>query len=142
MKILNEEGLKKLAQELASQAKPEDVFCLEGELGAGKTTFAKHFIQHLCGKDLEVTSPTFGIVHCYNSKAAIWHFDLYRLKDKNELYEIGIEDAFLNAISLIEWPDVAKDLIDYSKTITVKISFAESAEQRIVEVLKSMPFKV
>lgn len=91
---------------LAGLARPGDVFALWGDLGAGKTTFARGFISALLPKEEPVPSPTFTLVQSYpSSRGDIWHFDLYRLKLAEEAYELGIEDAFIAGISLIEWPE-------------------------------------
>ena len=82
------------------------MIALKGELGAGKTSFARAFIRARGGDDDEVPSPTFTLVQIYELPGAtIWHFDLYRLRDPEEAWELGIEDAFRDGISLIEWPE-------------------------------------
>lgn len=95
---------------LAGIARPGDVLALWGDLGAGKTTFARGFIAALVPGAETVPSPTFTLVQTYPAMIAggpvdIWHFDLYRLKHAEEAYEVGIEEAFASGISLIEWPD-------------------------------------
>ena len=96
-----------LAQHLAPHVAPGDVVGLCGALGSGKTAFARAFIRARLGRPAEeVPSPTFTLVQLYEHAAgAIWHFDLYRLDGPEDAYELGIEDAFSNAISLIEWPE-------------------------------------
>ena len=94
-----------LAGQLAELAEAGDIIGLGGELGAGKTTFARGFIRTRLG-DVEVPSPTFTLVQIYeNGGAPVWHFDLYRLESSEEIYELGIEEAFDRAICLIEWPE-------------------------------------
>ncbi len=94
-----------LAARLAALAVAGDIIGLAGELGAGKTTFARAFIRARLG-ETEVPSPTFTLVQTYeNGGAPIWHFDLYRLQNSEEVFELGIEEAFETAISLIEWPE-------------------------------------
>ena len=105
----NETATERLAARLAirmnSGGRPGDVIALEGDLGAGKTTFARAFIRALAGDDIEVPSPTFTLVQSYDTPAGpVFHFDLYRLAAPEEAWEIGIEDAFAEGISLIEWP--------------------------------------
>jgi ATPase, YjeE family len=100
---------EQLAATLAGLARVGDVFALEGDLGAGKTVFARAFIRARGCADAEVPSPTFTLVQVYAPAAVgacpIHHFDLYRLEAPEEAYELDIEDAFASAISLIEWPD-------------------------------------
>ena len=95
-----------LAAELARRARRGDVIGLSGPLGSGKTTFARAFIGSRIGAG-EVPSPTFTLVEIYQSLTgpALWHFDLYRLERPEDAYELGIEDAFAEGISLIEWPE-------------------------------------
>lgn len=95
-----------LAAKIAASAQNGDVFLLSGTLGAGKSVFARAFVQTLCGQDTDVPSPTFTLVQTYESgKGPLWHFDLYRLKDPDEIYEIGWEDAMADGIALVEWPE-------------------------------------
>ena len=93
------------AGKLAALCQPGDVLCLFGDLGAGKTTFARGFLRALGVVD-EIPSPTFNLLLTYDTAAGtIWHFDLYRLNEPNEIIELGFEDAMADGISLIEWPD-------------------------------------
>ena len=97
-----------LGAALAGRLKAGDVVALRGDLGAGKTELARGLIRALFGTDTEVPSPTFTLVQTYEDEsvpAPLWHFDLYRLEDPEEAFELGIEDAFAEAISLIEWPE-------------------------------------
>lgn len=95
----------RLARRLARVAAPGDVIALEGDLGAGKTAFARAFISAATGAETEVPSPTFTLVQTYETRIGpVWHFDLYRLSAPEEAHELGIEEAFSDAISLIEWP--------------------------------------
>ncbi|MFN3700674.1 MAG: tRNA (adenosine(37)-N6)-threonylcarbamoyltransferase complex ATPase subunit type 1 TsaE [Alphaproteobacteria bacterium] len=103
-----------LARRLAPSLRNGDILCLSGTLGMGKSVFARALIRHLCGDDtLEVPSPTFTLVqhyeiahpHTETGAAQLWHFDLYRLKDPEEIYELGWEDALYDGISLVEWPE-------------------------------------
>lgn len=97
---------QELAANLARVCKPGDVIALCGDLGAGKTEFARAFIRALTDADEDVPSPTFTLVQTYETESVeIWHFDLYRLEHAEEAFELGIEDAFQDAISLIEWPE-------------------------------------
>ncbi len=100
------QSTQKIAQAIARLAMPKDVILLEGDLGAGKTEFARAFIRALTYDEMVVPSPTFTLVEIYEASiGAIWHFDLYRLKSEEEIWDLGIEEAFAQGISLIEWPE-------------------------------------
>jgi tRNA threonylcarbamoyladenosine biosynthesis protein TsaE len=95
---------------LAGLSRRRDILALWGDLGAGKTTFARGFIAALSPETGEVPSPTFTLVQTYPARIGtdeveIWHFDLYRLKQPQEAYELAIEEAFATGIALIEWPE-------------------------------------
>ncbi|MGE5146627.1 MAG: tRNA (adenosine(37)-N6)-threonylcarbamoyltransferase complex ATPase subunit type 1 TsaE [Candidatus Eiseniibacteriota bacterium] len=97
---------ERLAARLASIARVGDVIGLSGELGAGKTAFARAFIRSLTAPEEEVPSPTFTLVQVYEGATGpIYHFDLYRVRSAAEAWELGVEEAFASGISLIEWPD-------------------------------------
>ena len=95
-----------LAVRIARAAAPGDVIALLGDLGTGKTVFARAFIRAHCGDDEEVPSPTFTLLQTYDADTlTIYHFDLYRLNHADEALELGIEEAFADGISLIEWAE-------------------------------------
>ena len=95
-----------LGGRLAQLVKRGDIIVLEGPLGSGKTVLARGFIQALCGKKTVVPSPTFTLVQIYDTpKFPLWHCDLYRLENEDDVLEIGLEEAFADAVTLIEWPD-------------------------------------
>lgn len=90
---------------LARWARKGDVFALFGTLGMGKSVLARAFVQELTGA-AEVPSPTFTLVQSYEAPDfEIYHFDLYRLKSPEEIFEIGVEEALYEGVSLIEWPE-------------------------------------
>lgn len=83
-----------------------DVVCLQGELGAGKTTLARGVIEAWTGEADEAPSPTYTLVQTYlGGRGELWHCDLYRLKHPEEAWELGLEEAFVAAACLIEWPE-------------------------------------
>ena len=127
------EQTKNFAISLAKQAKKGSVILLKGDLGSGKTTFAQFFIYEICGTKDIVTSPTFNLVHQYKSaNFDLWHFDLYRLKNAEEVYELGLEDALKYGVSLIEWPELIEDALKVRNKVT--INFQNSSGNRVAEV--------
>lgn len=99
------EATEALARRLAPLLRAGDVVALDGDLGTGKTAFARALIRCLDDADTEVPSPTFTLVQSYDlPDFEIWHFDLYRLDAPQDALELGIDDAFAGAVSLIEWP--------------------------------------
>lgn len=95
-----------LARHMAPLLGPGDVILLEGEIGAGKSHFARCLIRSLLTHPEDIPSPTFTLVQTYDTpESEIWHADLYRLADVNEVDELGLLDAFDTAICLVEWPD-------------------------------------
>ena len=101
----SEDETIKLATQLARLAKAGDTFALYGTLGMGKSVFARGFIQSLT-KAEEVPSPTFTLVQSYEApNFEIYHFDLYRLKSPDEIFELGMEEALYEGVCLIEWPE-------------------------------------
>ncbi len=119
-----------LAARLAAVARQGDLFALRGDLGAGKTTFARAFIRARGAEDEEVPSPTFTLVQIYQAGAtAIWHFDLYRLAAGDEAWELGIEEAFASGISLIEWPERLGPLLP-QRRLEVFLDFGDRPQAR------------
>lgn len=100
----------------------DPILLLKGNLGAGKTTFTQFLLKNLGSKD-EVNSPTYSIVNEYDtSKGKIYHFDLYRLKNIDEVYDIGIEEYLDNAfMCIIEWPEVYEEELYGLKYHTMSI---------------------
>lgn len=95
-----------LAGQIAPRLRRGDVILLDGPIGAGKSAFCRALIRARLGRMEDVPSPTFTLVQTYNDAAGdIWHCDLYRLTHPDEVFELGLDDAFADAICLIEWPD-------------------------------------
>lgn len=99
-----EESLK-LAADFAKTLKPGDVVLLDGDLGAGKTVFAKGIVNYFSDGKINAISPTFVIQNIYNTTPPIYHYDLYRISDESELSAIGAEEFMYskNGITLVEW---------------------------------------
>jgi len=107
----SEQETKIIAKNLSQLLKNKDVVLLYGDVGLGKTVFLRALIRELYGKpELEVTSPTFNLVNVYDQMMPhIWHFDLYRIKYEDELYELGWNEALSDNITLVEWAEKLKD---------------------------------
>lgn len=107
--LADAEATTHLAALIAPVLRPGDVILLAGPIGAGKTHFARSLIQNrlaAAGRMEDVPSPTFTLIQTYEAAGVeIWHADLYRLTDADEAAELGLEEAFSQAICLIEWPD-------------------------------------
>ena len=97
---------------LAARLSAGDTVLLQGDLGTGKTTLARAVIAQLCGVE-DAPSPTYTLIQTYDTAAGeeLWHADLYRIEDPSELDELGLDDAFEEAICLIEWPDRLGDAV-------------------------------
>ena len=107
----SENDTKKIAFKMASMLKKGDLIVLCGDLGSGKTKFTEGFLTYF-GLEDEISSPTFTIVNEYKTtKFPIFHFDVYRLSDVSEFYEIGGEEYFENGICLIEWGELISDAL-------------------------------
>ena len=133
----DEAATEALAARLAAVARSRDVIALRGDLGAGKTVFARAFIRARTRPDEEVPSPTFTLVQVYEpagrADAAIWHFDLFRLATAEDALELGIEDAFGAAISLIEWPERLGEMLPASR-LDVTLASGPTADSRRVRI--------
>lgn len=124
-----------LAKELAPLLRGGDLLALEGDLGAGKSAFARALIRaYLDAPETEVPSPTFTIMQSYKvedsleKKADIWHLDLYRLSDPDELYELGLEDTRDNSVMVVEWPD-RLDKTWREAALTLKFEILPAADE-------------
>lgn len=104
-KLENEAATVKFGQALAGISKKGDFYALFGTLGVGKSVLSRAFVQELCG-NIEVPSPTFTLVQSYEApEFEIYHFDLYRIKSPEEIFEIGVEEAMYDGVCLVEWPE-------------------------------------
>jgi tRNA threonylcarbamoyladenosine biosynthesis protein TsaE len=112
IELPDEAATAALATRLARLVRRGDVIALKGELGTGKTSFARAFIRSRAGDDEIVPSPTFTLVQVYElPDLSIWHVDGYRLRQPEEAWELGLEDAFRDGVSLIEWPERLGSLV-------------------------------
>lgn len=117
------------AREFAKTLRAPVCVALHGDLGMGKSEIARTIIQTLRGADTVVPSPTFTIVQNYDG---ISHFDLYRINDASELTEIGLPYAIANDITLIEWPDIATDILP-NDTIHIYLTEHGSGRRLVVK---------
>ena len=102
----DQQSTEVFGQTLAVHLRAGDMILLSGEIGAGKSTFARAMIRQLQGADIDVPSPTFTLVQTYDDgPVPIWHADLYRLSHAEDVIELGLLDAADTAIVLIEWPE-------------------------------------
>lgn len=128
--LVDEAATRALGARLARCARPGDVILLFGTLGTGKSTLARAFVRALTSEDEEVPSPTFTLVQAYEAEPAdIWHFDLYRLDKPEDSFELGMEDAFADGISLIEWPERLGSLIP-RRRLEIALSAGENQTAR------------
>ncbi len=128
IKIDNIDNIRSAAQEFVAAIDQNTVFAFYGKMGAGKTTFIKAVCEELGVSDV-ITSPTFAIVNEYRSDTSdelIYHFDFYRIKKLDEVYDMGYEDYFYSgALCFIEWPELIEDLLPSD---AVKVSIREEED--------------
>ncbi|MCM8772648.1 MAG: tRNA (adenosine(37)-N6)-threonylcarbamoyltransferase complex ATPase subunit type 1 TsaE [candidate division WOR-3 bacterium] len=124
----------KLGKKIANYLKKGDIIGLVGELGSGKTTIIKGIVKHF--SECEVSSPSFVIVNEYEGKIPVFHFDLYRIENFDEIVDIGWNDYIDKGIILIEWAEKIKKNLP-KKTIWIKINIIGKNKRKIeIENLK------
>jgi len=129
--LVDADATARLGQWFAARLQAGDCLLLEGQIGAGKSHFARAFIQARLGRAEDVPSPTFTLVQSYQADVEIWHADLYRLSHPDEVLELGLEEAFDSAICLIEWPDRLGSLLPKG---AMRLRFALEGEGRQVAI--------
>ncbi len=134
IKIQSLEQIREAARHFIEAMGDRTVFAFYGKMGAGKTTFIKAVCEELGVTDM-VTSPTFAIVNEYRSDTTgelIYHFDFYRIKKLEEVYDMGYEDYFYcGALCFIEWPELIEELLP-GDTVKVIIEEEEGGERHII----------
>ena len=123
---------KAIALRIRENLQNGDVILLKGEIGAGKSHFARSLIQAAMDKVEDVPSPTFTLVQTYDTLVgSIWHADLYRLSDQSEVFELGLIDAFGNDIVLIEWPD-RLGYLEPQNALTIELVILENDKREVI----------
>lgn len=111
VKLQGQKSAEAFGARLAPLLEPSDIVRLEGPLGAGKTTLARGVIKAVSGAE-ETPSPTYTLVETYETeRLSLWHFDLYRLENAKDVWELGLEEALDYGVSLIEWPERIEALL-------------------------------
>lgn len=134
--------LNNFSKKLAKQTEFGDIFFLKGDLGVGKTTFARSFINSLCDRyqvkrPENIKSPSYPIMINYPLLTnEIYHYDFYRLTNKNELSEIGLFEELEKNILIIEWPDIILNNFDLSKYYLLQFEFVDY-NKRLIKILHS-----
>jgi tRNA threonylcarbamoyladenosine biosynthesis protein TsaE len=129
MRLAGESATRELGSRLAAQLRRGDVVTLSGPLGVGKTALVRAVIAAL-GHPGEVPSPTFAIVQPYEElDPPVWHVDLYRLEDKGELDELGL-DSVRDAVLLVEWPERVGET-SWPEALRLRLDFAEDGARRL-----------
>lgn len=128
-----------MAASLAPRLRVGDVLLLSGDVGAGKTHFARCLIQAALPVPEDVPSPTYTLVQTYAGQGSeIWHADLYRLSDVTEVIELGLTDAFETAICLVEWPDRLGDLAP-AQALRITLTALDDPDHRRMDLHWSDP---
>ena len=135
--LSSEKKTEELANQISKKLKPSDIVFLYGEMGVGKTTFIKYLINCYQKENklkiTEVTSPTFGLLHEYTiDQININHYDLFRLKSKEEIKNLDLFDNCSNTITLIEWPQIIKE--KPKNLIELNFKYGKDHETRSVQI--------
>ena len=132
--IKSEKDTENFGIELGREAVPGRVIALLGDLGTGKTTLTKSIAKGLGITDM-ITSPTFNIIRQYDTgRIPLYHFDVYRIADIDEMFELGYEEYFYgNGICVIEWADLIEDILP-ENAIIIRISYGTENGERIYEI--------
>ncbi len=123
--LVNLSETEKLAKKIAKRIEPRSFISLRGKLGVGKTTLASLIINNLSKKKIRVLSPTFSLVNIYDLKnIKVWHYDLFRLSNKKEIFELDFELALLDCV-IVEWPEIITEYLPH-KRIEIHLDEDES----------------
>lgn len=129
------EETQKIAADFAKTLKEGDVLCMYGDLGVGKTAFVQGLAKGLEIDD-PITSPTFTIVNEYSGTLPLYHFDVYRIADSDEMYEIGYEEyVYGDGVSVIEWPQLIDDILPEKRyDIEIAKDYDKGENYRTIEI--------
>ncbi|MDY3971985.1 MAG: tRNA (adenosine(37)-N6)-threonylcarbamoyltransferase complex ATPase subunit type 1 TsaE [Clostridia bacterium] len=129
------EETQKIAADFAKTLKEGDVLCMYGDLGVGKTAFVQGLAKGL-EIDEPITSPTFTIVNEYSGTLPLYHFDVYRIADSDEMYEIGYEEyVYGDGVSVIEWPQLIDDILPEKRyDIEIAKDYDKGENYRTIEI--------
>jgi tRNA threonylcarbamoyladenosine biosynthesis protein TsaE len=128
-RLEGEAATARLGAAIAEALQPGEAVCLQGPLGAGKSTLARGLVRALTTPDEDVPSPTFTLVQFYDGpRLKVAHFDLYRLSNPDEAYEIGLDDALDDGAAVIEWPERLAGRLPANR-LDVEISLGEAADE-------------
>ncbi len=123
--LVNLRETEKLAQKIAKKIEPKSFISLRGKLGVGKTTLASLIINNLSKKKIRVLSPTFSLVNIYDLKTIkVWHYDLFRLRNKKEIFELDFELALSDCV-IVEWPEIITEYLP-NKRVDIYLDEDES----------------
>ena len=139
--ISKEKDTKLVAEQICKLIKLGDFILLSGNLGVGKTTFVKYIINSLQKinrlRISEVPSPTFNITNEYHiKKTLVKHYDLYRIKNENELYNLGIQENLKKQITLVEWPELLKKL-KIKNSISLIFKYNKNYTERYLTIIST-----
>lgn len=128
------EETSNIGEQLGGLLSKGNIICLSGDLGAGKTAFTKGIAKGMGVKDY-VTSPTYTIINEYEGRLPLYHFDVYRLNDVSEMYELGYEEYFFgDGVVVLEWADIVRDIIPGERLwITILNTKGDNSREIIME---------
>ena len=131
----SQDETEKFGYELGIKAEPGQIYCLSGDLGVGKTVFTKGFAKGL-DIDEHITSPTFTIINEYHGRLPLYHFDVYRIGDIEEMEEIGYDDYFFGGgICLIEWAELIEEILPEDRiSITIEKNLSKGFDYRRITI--------
>lgn len=133
--VNKEDEAAKFGRQIGQKARPGTVLALIGDLGSGKTTLTKYIAEGL-GISEVITSPTFNIIKEYRSgRIPLYHFDVYRIDDPNDMYEIGYEEYFFgDGVCVVEWADMIEELLPEDAAV-IRIEYGDGEEERVYKCI-------